>query len=91
MEELELALERNELVRGRIEVAVDRRHDNEVDVGRALVHAPCRHLAPELLDALVRRGLVGALGALGPLPQEGVHGARDGAAVVDHRGLGCDL
>jgi hypothetical protein len=92
MQELELTLERDQLVRRRVEVAVDRRDDDEVDVRSALVEAPGRHRAPELLDALVGRCLVGPFGALGPLDKERVDGSHDGpAAFVDDRGLRRDL
>ena len=60
--------------------------------GVPFVHAPGGHVAPELLDALVGGGLVGTLGALRALAQEGIHGAHDGTAVlVDDGRLRGDL
>src|SRR5215218_1221314 len=92
VEELELSLERDQLVGRRVGVAVQHRDDHEVDVGRPLEPAPRGHLAPEPDDALVRRGLVGPLRALGALAQEHVHGAHHRAAVlVDDGCLGRDL
>ena len=70
MERLELPLERDHLDRRRVEVAVDGGDDDDVDVARLGVDLPGRHRAEELVDAAFGGGLVGALGALGPLLEE---------------------